>query len=355
MKNTQKVALGLAGLAGLAMLTKLRHTKADLTGQTALVTGSSRGLGFLLAREFARAGCNIVICARGESALEQARLALKEQGARVFAVPCDVSDQAQVEDLVRQANRYFGGIDILVNNAGVIQVGPVLNDTVEDFADAMNVMFWGVLYPILAVLPQIRERGYGRIVNITSIGGKVSVPHLLPYACAKFAATALSEGLHAELAQQGIRVTTIIPGLMRTGSHLNALFKGQQAEEFTWFSLGATLPLISMDAERAARQIVEATQRGEAECILSLPAQGLARFHGLFPGITSELSALVNAALLPDGDGFGTNIARGLEVQTALSPTRAELLRLLTTLGRSAAARFNQYGASGQRTEDRGQ
>jgi short-subunit dehydrogenase len=344
MRNTQKVALGLAGLAAAAMLTKLRQTKADLTGQTALVTGSSRGLGFLLAREFARAGCNIVICARGESALEQARLALKEEGIRVFAVPCDVSDPAQVEDLVRQANRYFGGIDILVNNAGVIQVGPVLNDTVEDFANAMNVMFWGVLYPTLAVLPQMLERRQGRIVNITSIGGKVSVPHLLPYACAKFAATALSEGLHAELAQQGIQVTTIVPGLMRTGSHLNALFKGQQAEEFTWFSLGATLPLLSMDAERAARQIVEATQRGETERILSLPAQGLARFHGLFPGITSELSSLINALILPQGGGFGTEIARGLEVQATLSPTRAQMLRLLTTLGRSAAERFNEYG-----------
>ncbi len=346
MNNYQKLALGVVtGLAAATLLAKTRQTPATLAGQTVLVTGGSRGLGFVLAREFARAGCAIVICARGESALEQARLELKAEGARVLAVPCDVTEQAQVEDLVQQANRYFGGIDILVNNAGVIQVGPFLNDTVQDFENALDTMFWGVLYPTLAVLPQMLARKNGRIVNVTSIGGKVSVPHLLPYVCAKFAATGLSEGLRAELAQSGITVTTIIPGLMRTGSHLNALFKGRQPAEFTWFSLGATLPFISMDAERAAQQIVEATKRGEAERILSIPAHWLASFHGLFPGLTSDLLGLVSATLLPAASEAGIGIARGMEVQVALSPARAEVLHLLTTLGRRAAERFNQYAA----------
>src|SRR5215470_1439142 len=81
-------------------------------------------------------------------------------------------------------------------------------------------------------------------VNITSIGGVVSVPHLLPYTCAKFAAVGLSEGLRAELGQEGIHVTTVVPGLMRTGSYVQAHFQGQQEREFTWFALGATLPLL---------------------------------------------------------------------------------------------------------------
>lgn len=100
----------------------------------------------------------------------------------------------------------------------------------------------------------MRARRRGRIVNITSIGGKVGMPHLLPYTCAKFATVGLSEGLRAELGREGIRVTTIVPGLMRTGSHLKAMFRGQHEQEFTWFSLGASLPLVSMGAERAARQ-----------------------------------------------------------------------------------------------------
>ena len=133
--------------------------------------------------------------------------------------------------MVAEAAELLGPIDVLVNNAGIITVGPFLEMDVEDFDQAMKVMFWGPLYTTLAVLPAMRARKQGSIVNITSIGGKVSVPHLLPYCCAKFAAVALSEGLRTELMPDGIRVTTIAPGLLRTGSHLNARFKGKQADE----------------------------------------------------------------------------------------------------------------------------
>ena len=125
----------------------------------------------------------------------------------------------------------------------------------------MGVMFWGTLYPVLAVLPQMRARRRGRIVNVTSVGGKVAVPHLLPYAAAKFAATGLSQGLRAELARDGITVTTVAPGLMRTGSFLNAYFKGQAVREFAPFAVLSTLPFFSIDARRAARQVVGAAKR----------------------------------------------------------------------------------------------
>src|SRR5947207_4543781 len=196
--------------------------------------------------------------------------------------------------MVEEATMRFGRIDAVINNAGIIQVGPIETMTIEDFERAMAVNFWGVVYTTLAVLPSMLARRRGNIVNITSIGGKVSVPHLLPYSCAKFAAVGFSEGLRAELARDHIPVTTIVPGLMRTGGHLNALFKGDREAEFTWFSLGASLPGISMAAERAARQIVRAAKRGEAERILSLPANLLASFHGLLPGATAGLLRLVH-------------------------------------------------------------
>jgi hypothetical protein len=129
------------------------------------------------------------------------------------------------------------------------------------------VMFWGALYPRLAVLPQMRARRSGHVVNITSIGGMVSVPHLLPYTCAKFAAVGLSEGLRAELGQEGIHVTTI----------------------------------------------VRATQRGAAECILSRPANILGRMHGLCPGTTANLLSLANR-FLPGADGAPATSASGMEV-----------------------------------------
>jgi len=330
--------LGLAGLGWLGYKALQWSRQEDLRGQVVLITGGSRGLGLALARQFARAGCRLVLCARDAQELEHARHDLVQRGAEVLTVPCDVANRDQVQHLVEQATQRFGRIDILVNNAGIIQVGP-MPTAVEDYETALNVMFWGVLYPTLAVLPQMRARHSGRIVNITSIGGMVSVPHLLPYSCAKFAAVGLSEGLRAELGREGIRVTTIVPGLMRTGSHLRAVFEGQPEREYPWFALGATLPVVSISAERAARQIVQATQRGEAERILSLPANVLGRVHGVLPGTTANLLSAVNR-ILPQSDSASGSSALGIEAQQRV---HSRLLDVLTGLGRAAAHRLHQY------------
>lgn len=331
------VGLGLA-MAGRVVLRRLR--RMNLRDRVVLITGSSRGLGLLLASEFAHEGCRLVICARDMQELERARRELQRTEVEVLAVPCDLTDQGQVQNLVDSAMQRFGRVDILVNNAGIIHVGPLVTMTVQDFQEALKVMFWGMLHTTLAVLPQMVERKEGRIVNITSIGGKVSVPHLLPYNCAKFAAVGLSEGLRAELLKHGVRVVTIVPGLMRTGSYLNAFFKGRKEGEFGWFSLGATLPLISMSAVRAARQIVQAAQYGESERILSVPAKTLALFHGLFPGLTADLLGLVNRFVLPKAEMAETTKTRGLHLQERI---RSSIFNVLTGLGKSAAERFHQY------------
>jgi short-subunit dehydrogenase len=291
-----------------------------------------------LARAFALEGCRIVIAARDAQELARAQQDLLQRGTEVLAVACDVTNQQQVHSVVAQATQHFGRVDIVVNNAGIIQVGPLSTTTMEDFAQALDVMFWGTLHTTMAVLPQMRARRSGRIVNITSIGGKVSVPHLLPYTCAKFAAVGLSEGLRAELGQDGVQVTTVVPGLMRTGSYVQARFKGQPEREFSWFALGSTLPLISISAERAARQIVRATQRGAAECILSLPANLVGRLHGVCPGTTANLLSLVNRAL-PGAKGAPTTSTSGKEVQQRL---RSPLVHMLTGLGRAAGRRLYQ-------------
>ena len=305
------------------------HTRAaiDLHGRVVLITGSSRGLGLAMAREFAAQGCRLVLCARGATALERARQDAARWGTDVLAVPCDITDPAQVHDLVARATERFGQIDILVNNAGSIEVAPLAHQTLGDFRVAMDVMFWGALYPIFEVLPGMRARHAGRIVNITSIGGKVSVPHLLPYSAAKFAAVGLSEGLRAELAREGIRVTTVVPGLMRTGSHLNARFKGRNRQEFTWFSLGATLPFTSMSADSAARRIVLAAQRGESEVILGWQAQTLARVHGLMPGVTTQVLEIVNRILPGPSDADAhQSAATGQASRTRLTDSFIERL-----------------------------
>jgi short-subunit dehydrogenase len=315
-----------------------RHRLRQLRGQTVLITGGSRGLGLALAEEFARAGAKIAICARDEQELGRARHNLEKMGVEVCAVACDISQPDQVDRLVNSVQRQLGRVDVLVNNAGVISVGPLLSQTVEDFKEAMDVMFWGVVHPTLAVLPQMLSHGEGKIVNITSIGGRVSVPHLVPYCCAKFACAGFSEGLHAELKRFGIHVLTVVPGLMRTGSHLNAQFKGQHKQEFGWFAVSGTNPLASISARRAARKIVSATCGNRADLVISWQAKLMAEVHGIAPGLTQEAMALVNR-LLPDARGV-TEKKPGHESQSVV--TRSPL----TALGKLAARRYNQLEES---------
>jgi NAD(P)-dependent dehydrogenase (short-subunit alcohol dehydrogenase family) len=336
-KSTTAAAAVGAGLVGWKLLQRMRE--ADFRGKTALVTGSSRGLGFLIARELVRAGCRVVVCARNEPELRRAADALRREGADVLAVGCDVADRDQVENMIEMTRRHYGGVDILVNNAGIIEVGPIESMTLRDFEAAMDVMFWGVVHPTMAVLPSMQQRKTGWIVNVTSIGGRLSVPHLLPYNSAKFAAVGFSEGLRAEVAKDGVSVTTVCPGFMRTGSYLNALFKSQQEAEFAWFGLGSALPIVTMNPERAAGQIVRAARRGQAEVDLTFWAPWVARFHGLFPGTTSNLLAVANR-LLPSYGGQGRVGARGMEIEPRLnSPT----FERVTVLGRKAARRYHEF------------
>jgi NAD(P)-dependent dehydrogenase (short-subunit alcohol dehydrogenase family) len=341
MNRIAGIALAAAG-AGLALagwsVQRRRRRMIDLRGCVAVITGGSRGLGLQLARELAAEGCSIALCARDEEELRRARTDVESHGGIAFTHTCDVSDRGQIEHFINSVRERFGKIDILVNNAGVIRVGPIDNMQVEDFEHAMNVMFWGVVYPTLAVLPHMRERRFGRIVNITSIGGKLSFPHLVPYSCAKAASVLLSEGLRTELKRQRIDVITIVPGLMRTGSFLAAEFKGQPEAEAAWFGLSATLPGLSMSGERAARQILDAIRSGRSELTLSLPAKFAARLHGLAPGLTADILAFVNRLMLPR-PAQDPRLARGHEVEPG---RRSRIYRGVTQLGRSAAQRMNQ-------------
>jgi NAD(P)-dependent dehydrogenase (short-subunit alcohol dehydrogenase family) len=304
-------------------------------GKNVLITGGSRGLGLILAREFTKQGARVAICARNAAELERARLDLRLWREDVVTVACDVTSKLEVDDMARTVREQLGSIDVLVNNAGVIAVGPMDTMTIEDYQESIDTHFWAALYTTLAVLPGMRERGAGRIVNISSIGGIVSLPHLLPYCAGKFALTGFSQGLRAELLKDKIYVTTVCPGLMRTGSPRNAEFKGKHRAEYTWFSLGGSLPIVSMDADRAGRQIVAACRRGTAQIVLSLPFKIAARVHGLAPGMTADLLGLVNW-VLPEPGGIGNRRAPGRESSSPLSPS------WLTTLNEQAARRNNQ-------------
>jgi short-subunit dehydrogenase len=141
------------------------------------------------------------------------------------------------------------------------------------------------------------KSGGGRIVNIASIGGKIAVPHLAPYVAGKFALTGLSDGTRAELATENIHLTTVAPGMMRTGSHLNARFKGNHAAEFGWFSFSNGLPFLSMSAERAAAKIIAACRRGQPSLTLTFGAQLAIVGNAIAPNLSGSAMKLANRFL----------------------------------------------------------
>jgi short-subunit dehydrogenase len=337
-KYTKAAACVVGAGAVYALLRRsgVEASRKSLAGQVVLITGGSRGLGLALAREFGSLGCRVAICARDQDGLDRAKQILTEMNYDVFAIAGDVSDRNSVDNVVRATRHHYGEIDILVNNAGEIMVSPLENLAIEDFERAMAVMFWGMVYMSFAVLPSMKERGAGRIVNITSIGGKVSVPHLLSYSCAKAAAAAFSNGLHHEVRQHGVDVTTVVPGLMRTGSHVNARFKGDRVGESAWFGAAASMPLLSIDAERAARGAVDAMCAGSAEAVLGAPAQILVQLQTLLPNLTAEILRFSNWMLPNATSGDTAQPGRDLENQ------HGSLYRVLTTLGRRAGQTLNQ-------------
>ncbi|MGE0760320.1 MAG: SDR family NAD(P)-dependent oxidoreductase [Pirellulaceae bacterium] len=318
----------------------IRHARHfEFADRRVLVTGSSRGLGLVLARRLAEEGARVALCARDADELEVARAELDDLGADVLVLQVDVRVREDVERAVREVQEAWGSVDVLINNAGVIQVGPHETMTLADYEEAMRVHYWGPLYAMRAVIPGMRQRGEGRIVNIASIGGKISVPHLLPYSASKFALVGLSQGMRAVLLADGILVTTVCPGLMRTGSTVQARFKGQHRAEFAWFSAGASMPLLSMSAERAAHEILLACQQGRAHVVLSLPAQAASLLHGVAPGITADLLGLVDR-VLPEPGGIGSRQELGNDSRPAWLP------KWVTWLSDRAAARNNELTAS---------
>lgn len=334
-RRMNRLLLAGGAIAAVAAIARFARRPFDLRGKVVLITGGSRGLGLLLAREVASRGAKVAICSRDKATLARAADDLRRRGATVLALTCDVTRQDDVRRTIHQVLADWGRIDVLINNAGIIQSGPMEVMTLDDYRQAMDTHYWGPLYAILEVLPSMRRRGGGRIVNITSIGGKISVPHLLPYSGSKFALVGLSEGLRAELAKDGIVVTTVCPGLMRTGSARNALFKGKHRAEYAWFTISDSLPGTSMSADRAARQIVRAFCRGDAEVVLSLPAIAAQKAHGLAPGLVSTVLGWVNR-LLPGPGGIGTESARGHQSESRW--TRSPL----TVLSARAAQRNNE-------------
>jgi NAD(P)-dependent dehydrogenase (short-subunit alcohol dehydrogenase family) len=315
---------------------RLRSDRNRFTypGRVIVITGGSRGLGLLMAQQLRKQGARVVLLARNREELLRAKE--RVGGAGVLTVVCDVTQRVAVQHAVEIVLQHFGRIDMLINNAGVIQVGPLEHMSYADYHHAMNVHFWGALHCTEAVLPHMRRRQCGRIVNIASIGGLIAVPHLAPYAASKFALVGYSDAVRAEVAKDGIRVTTVCPGLMRTGSAINALMKGRHEAEFAWFGALSALPLISIDARRAAKRIIDAGRRGMPHLTITPQARFAAILDRVVPNTFGRM-VMLSARLLPQPTG-----ASGDEARTGREARPGALPRAVTVLADRAARRNNE-------------
>lgn len=317
------------------------HAEATGTGGTgpvAVVLGGSRGLGRLISRELLDRGHRVVVAARDERELADAAEQLGRRG-EVLTRVCDVRDRESVGDLVGFVEHEVGPIEVLVTVAGIIQVGPVRAMALDSFEDAIGTMTWGPIHAALTVLPGMQRRGHGRIGTVTSIGGMVSPPHLLPYATAKFGAVGFSDGLAVALSGSGVTATTVVPGLMRTGSHQRASFAGDASAEYAWFAAAASMPLLSVDADRAARRIVDGVLAGRPMVVLTPLAWLGIRVRGLAPATTTRVLGVMGR-LLPERPPRGSR--RQVPGREAARRLASPVLDRITTLGDRAADRTGE-------------
>lgn len=323
------------------LVRRRRHViQRNFAGKVVFITGGSRGLGLALAEQFSQAGAHVAIAARNPAELAKAKLQLltlmpQAKATTVSEVVCDVTDPHMVRAAVETVQRDLGPIDVLVNNAGIMAVAPLLNQSERHFQEAMDTNFYGAMHTTFAILPGMLERREGSIINIASIGGLVAVPHMLPYTASKFALVGFSRGLHAEVKAGGVNVLTVCPWLMRTGSHLHAKVGGNKTAEYSWFGLGATLPLVAVPAHVAARQIVEAAAQGKSELLISPWALIAAKIAANAPTWTTAVLSMVNRALPSATPLSGDAQTEGQDISGA-----AQVLP--SAFGKPAELRWNQ-------------
>lgn len=342
---------------GLVRAGLRRSRRIPLRGAKVLLTGGSRGLGFAAARRFVRQGADVAICARDEAELDRASAALRDIAqsvararnrgtvSKVVALRGDVTDRRAAAHLMQAVVAQFGRIDVLVNCAVEIAVGPVEALNATDFQHAFRAIFFALYQPIMAALPHMKARRFGRIVNVTSVAGKAPIPHNAAYVAGKFATTGFSAVCAAELRKYGIRVSTVLPPPLRNGAWLNGSYKGVPEEELSWFARALQSPLTSANPERAAKAIVEAARFGDVERMVTPLSFLQARLHANWPSLSIALAAFLDRRFMPRLPPSGRVLpaASGEEI---VSTSQNPRVRRIARAAQRDAQKYLQPGAA---------
>lgn len=293
-----KSQLAMFGGMAIGLYMASRVKTYNFYGKTAYITGGSRGLGLSLAWNLLERGADVVLVARDLKELEVAEKTLRRDypDAEIYLSVCDITDKNDLRKSFYEAAADLDGIDILINNAGSTIVGPFAAMDREDFEAQMNVHFYAAIESTRIAREHFIARGGGHIINICALGGKTGLPHMSAYDASKFALAGFSQGVQAELARDGIQVTTVFPFLVRTGSPIQTVFKGDHEKEFKIYAALESLPFVSMSADEAAKKILDALALGQTEVVLSSLGQIRIVLGALLPeltGVATELAARV--------------------------------------------------------------
>lgn len=268
-------------------------------GFPAVITGASSGIGkalaVLLARKYQAA---IVIGGRNQGQLEETKAEIEKCGGRCLVVAQDIGKAGVAQSMIDACVENFGGITLLVNNAGFARPGRFNALNVEDFRAVFDVNFFAALEGVYAALPHFRAQGFGKIVNVSSVAGKVSFAGSVCYSSSKFALTAMSNGSGLELSSENIDVLTVCPGWVRT-----EFFEKNQVENFKNPTLIAEensakgwimKHLLSISSMEAALEIErELHKKGCHEIVMTAPGKFIERLQGIFPAVVSKINRVL--------------------------------------------------------------
>jgi len=209
-------SLGAGALYWLARYLRPKHSALVLQEKVVLITGASSGIGRSLAYSFARRGARVILVARRADRLEAVRREIEPYTSDVLVIPADVTDDEQLQAVVRQAVDTFGRIDVLVNDAGISQAGPLQDLDPQRTERLLRLNLWTVIRLTQLVLPTMLQQSSGYIMNIGSGGGRIAVPLFAPYVATKYGVSGFTDALRREIAGTGIHLTLVLPGFTNT-------------------------------------------------------------------------------------------------------------------------------------------